>query len=609
MKLFGRFFVAMALAFALALAPARATVSSTVNKTIALGNGTSTVFTFSFVGVAAAYISVIFTDASGNETVLSQGSGATQYQISLNAPVTGAIWGIGGTVTYNPSGTPIPSGSTLTIFRTLPLTQAISLQNQNSLSRLGNGAETGLDMTTMLVQQNAETLARAIVAPVVDATAPAPLPPIAQRANQGAAFDSQGNLVAGSTPASGVISSAMQPVVNAASLAAGRSAFGLGAMATEGIGCGLSDDGSGNARLNPAISQIAVNTAIHKANCFNSFITTGPITLTLDRGNTLFNGFGFWVYNTSAGAVTLAPNANDTFQGYASGQSVKIPANMAAFISTDGGTFANWLVQYSIATGAPVASGGFSNLTLTNTTNASANDHLDIHADEMTLPGPIAGGVRFTSIAFTINCATIGANGMDTGSLPTSGWVYIYAISDGASIAGLASTSSSSPTMPLGYIYKKRIGAMRTDSSAHFMRTLQKNSRTKYVVTAATNTVVPPAIVNQAGAIGNVNGTYVAFSVSSVVPPTASMISLQVMQLSSVGGSALIALVAPNNNYGGIGSTTNMPPITTVADISSSQQLNQGITAQMMLESTNIYVASSGGINLTIAAEGWIDNL
>jgi hypothetical protein len=82
----------------------------------------------------------VLTDAAGNETVLTQGAGATQYQITLNAPATGAIWGMGRQVTYNPNGTPIPNGSTLTIFRTLPLTQAISLQNQNSLARLGNGA-------------------------------------------------------------------------------------------------------------------------------------------------------------------------------------------------------------------------------------------------------------------------------------------------------------------------------------------------------------------------------------------------------------------------------------------------------------------------------------
>jgi len=110
------------------------TVNTSSNKTIALGNGSATQFAFGYIGVAAAYIGVVFTDANGNETVLTRGSGTTQYQISLNAPVTGAIWGLSGTVTYNANGTPIAAGTTLTIFRTSPLTQAIRLQNQQSRS-------------------------------------------------------------------------------------------------------------------------------------------------------------------------------------------------------------------------------------------------------------------------------------------------------------------------------------------------------------------------------------------------------------------------------------------------------------------------------------------
>src|SRR5262249_52051206 len=122
---------ALPLVLLLALAlPAGATVNTSANKTIVSGTGAQTQFQFGFIGVAAAYISVVYTDASGNQTTLTQGSGATQYQVTLNAPVQGAIWGVGGTVTYNPNGTPIATGTTLTILRTLPLTQAITLSNQ-----------------------------------------------------------------------------------------------------------------------------------------------------------------------------------------------------------------------------------------------------------------------------------------------------------------------------------------------------------------------------------------------------------------------------------------------------------------------------------------------
>jgi len=210
------------------MAPAAATVNSSANKTIVAGNGSQTVFAFSFIGVAAQYISVIYTDASGNQTTLSQGSGTTQYQISLNAPVQGAIWGLGGTVTYNPSGTPIAAGTTLTIVRTLPLTQAITLQNQSSVQTLGKGSEQAVDTAVMQDQQTAEQIGRALQMNIANTAPPNPLPPAAQVAGLGLCFDSTGNNVIGclNVP-SGVISSAMVPVVGAATIGVAQNLLGV----------------------------------------------------------------------------------------------------------------------------------------------------------------------------------------------------------------------------------------------------------------------------------------------------------------------------------------------------------------------------------------------
>lgn len=321
------------------------TVQTANNKTIALGDGIATQFAFSFVGVAATYISVILTDSAGNETLLTQGSGATQYQIALNSPVQGALWGQGGVVSYNPSGTPVPTGSTLTIFRTLPLTQAVSLQYANSLTTVGSGAETGLDTLEMQLQQISETISRAILAPIVDATPPAPLPAIAQRANMGAAFDGSGNLVAGAMPASGVISSAMQPVVNAATLALGRTALGLGGIATQNIGAGLQADGSGNVRVNSPTVQVAINQTVDATFDLNRYIATGPINFTLPRANTLFNGFGFWV-EAFSDDVTLVPDSHDTISTTTgSGVSFTIPAGAQVYVTTDAANTGNWYIE------------------------------------------------------------------------------------------------------------------------------------------------------------------------------------------------------------------------------------------------------------------------
>lgn len=329
------------------------TVLTSANKAVIAGNGVATAFGFSFnagyaqnapsAALALSYLSVLVTDALGNLTTIAQGSGANQCQITLNPPVGSALWGLGGSVAYNPLGVPLPAGSTLTVLRTIPLTQIVALSNQGGL--FPQTVEMAMDLLEFQIQQLAAQYGQAFVAAVSDPP-PAPLPPAAQRANKGAAFDAFGNLVAGALPATGVISSAMQPVVNAASLAAGRFALGLGTMAAEGIGAGLADDGAGNARVLAPLLPVAANQAVHAANHTDIYAATGALVFTLDRANTLFSGFTVTVYALTA-AITLIPNAADNFFGLASGAALSIPLGSVAVLTTDGATSGLWIIDVS----------------------------------------------------------------------------------------------------------------------------------------------------------------------------------------------------------------------------------------------------------------------
>lgn len=316
------------------------TVTTTTIKTIAQGNGVTTSFAFSFVGVSADVISVIYTDATGVDTTLL----TSQYDLALNAALPGAIWGIGGTVEYPLVGTPIATGTTLTIIRELPLEQDVSLQNQASYGQLSEQTEQALDLLAMQVQQLSELLGRAISVPVSDVDPPDALPPAAQRANQALVFDGDGQPTAGELPASGVISSAMAPVVSAGSLAAGRAAFGLGDAALEGIGAGLQDDGSGNLRVNWAISEVATNQAIGAASHLVQYLGTGPINFTFVRANTLWNGFSLFITAVSA-AITCLIDANDAFKGQDSGVAFVILPGESVLISTNAAASGTWLVR------------------------------------------------------------------------------------------------------------------------------------------------------------------------------------------------------------------------------------------------------------------------
>lgn len=69
----------------------------------------------------------------------------------------------------------------------------------------------------------------------------------------------------------------------------------------------------------------------------------------------------------------------------------------------------------------------------------------------------------------------VGTNqgGLDTGTKTNSTWYYVYIISkaDGTTDV-LFSTSASSPTMPTDYVYKRRIGSIKTDSSGNILQGL-----------------------------------------------------------------------------------------------------------------------------------------
>ncbi len=114
---------------------------------IFLGNGVTNTFDFTFVGESSDNISVIYIDEDGATTTLSP----VEYTIFLNPASVGSLWGIGGTVTYPISGDPIANGTSLTVTRTLPLTQLTSISNQGNFAP--TVIERAMDQLEMQIQQ------------------------------------------------------------------------------------------------------------------------------------------------------------------------------------------------------------------------------------------------------------------------------------------------------------------------------------------------------------------------------------------------------------------------------------------------------------------------
>ena len=143
----------------------------------------------------------------------------------------------------------------------------------------------------------------------------------------------------------------------------------------------------------------------------------------------------------------------------------------------------------------------------------------------------------------TINLATTGAGGMDTGSAPTSGFVSLYAIygTAGTSILACNATTSSGTIysgahMPSGYAYSALIGVWPTNSSGQFVIGSLQDRRVNIVLTVAFT-----------GAATATN-TYQTLSLSSIVPPNA--VTVSGVFGSPVSGSYSPAIAIASNTSG-----------------------------------------------------------
>lgn len=123
------------------------TISTSQASEIFLGNGVTTSFSFSFIASSSNLIEVSYADVVGNVTVLNP----SQYTIFINAPATGSLWGIGGTVSYPTIGSPIAAGTSLTVTRVRPFVQETSISDQGPFAP--SVIESALDILEMQIQQ------------------------------------------------------------------------------------------------------------------------------------------------------------------------------------------------------------------------------------------------------------------------------------------------------------------------------------------------------------------------------------------------------------------------------------------------------------------------
>ncbi|MFC2254538.1 hypothetical protein ACETRX_33345 [Labrys portucalensis] len=197
--------------------------------------------------------------------------------------------------------------------------------------------------------------------------------------------------------------------------------------------------------------------------------------------------------------------------------------------------------------------------------------------------------------------AGTGNGGLDTGSIAASTWYHVHLIrkdNDGT-IDALLSLSATAPTMPAGYIARRRIGSIRTNGSSQITAFIQvgddfiwtapvmdRNGNSASGITTVTLSV-PSGIRVKArlrGAVQTTTSNYVTMSVYS--PEIADQTPMS-------GGAGSASLVLPVTSMPGTNGTWG----------SATFDVMTNTSAQVRISVTS---SSTTGV-VALQTDGWID--
>lgn len=223
----------------------------------------------------------------------------------------------------------------------------------------------------------------------------------------------------------------------------------------------------------------------------------------------------------------------------------------------------------------------------------AASSSATLTADEIIVETAL-GGVRYCLPSFskTINLATTGAGGMDTGSAPVSGYVALYAIynpTTGASaLLAKNATSAVQPNvygganMPAGYTASALVSVWPTNSSGQFKTGAQRDRVVSFSLATALTTSTT---------VG-----FTSLSIASVVPANAISITGELTATSTAASTVGISVAADSNSTSQQNCT-----FTNAQGGTGNFKVEQLITAQTVYYSTsstagtptfNIYISS-----------------
>ena len=269
-----------------------------------------------------------------------------------------------------------------------------------------------------------------------------------------------------------------------------------------------------------------------------------------------------------------------------------------------------FLESATVPAAASGAAGYVSGLSIVN--GGTPNTQLTVSMSEVTLNNAAGQSIRFLAPAnFTIDFTLTGVvNGLDTGAINSNQNYYIYAISNGANVRGLASLQSSFSTItpPAGYVFSKLLGAWRTASaSAQLMGGRQSGTRFQYLAGIAQGVPLPLST----GTSGSVTvPTWTSVPTTTAVPAS-NIRSVNLILSLGVASGLTNAMAAPTNGFGATGALTNVPPL----QVGGAQTAGAGIGQTQALNCNGAFAGvgpffyASNASNSTLSVDGWDVNI
>lgn len=191
----------------------------------------------------------------------------------------------------------------------------------------------------------------------------------------------------------------------------------------------------------------------------------------------------------------------------------------------------------------------------------------------------------------TINAATNGINGLDTGVLVLSTLYAIYAVGDSSAnntSGAVLSANLTTPLMPVGYDMFRLIGYARTDASVHFLAGYWTGSSSSRTFTYD----VPLATAITAGA----SATYAPVTLNTFVPAVNNL--LVNMEINWTANAAADTLAI--QPFNGVGDTAKY--IAGVAGATAHTLVREYLLAQLGTGAPKMnYKVSAGTVALNVA--------